>query len=365
LKEAVDGDQRIANGIDKFFHEAGEVNSETTTTTTPSRTRLLIGGIFFVSGFATPLLIPIVMSSNLPAGWKTLLSGLLALGIPEIFMLIAAGILGKQGFAYLKSKLWQWIAPPETVSLLRYRVGLLMFFVPVLFIWLHPYLEQASPELADKRVNLGLLSVSLMTASLLVLGGEFWDKLRGLFLYKMRVVQPVDQMEPTSPNTAQVKDTTPPSRMLIGGLFFVLSLLLPGFIPLLQQLPLSDEARLVFGGLMVFGIPQLLMLAAVAILGKPGFAYLKQRLGGLFKGLLASQVSHGRYRLGVLLLATPILIGFSWPYLTMVFDALHRYKYEIAITGDLMLVVAVFVLGGEFWEKLVSLFRHQSRVTSS
>lgn len=100
------------------------MNSETTTT--PSRNRLLIGGIFFVSGFATPLLIPIVMSSNLPTGWKTILSGLLALGIPEIYMLIAVGILGKQSFAYLKSKLWQWIAPQETVRLLRYHIGLFL-----------------------------------------------------------------------------------------------------------------------------------------------------------------------------------------------------------------------------------------------
>ena len=335
-----------------------------TTTATISRNRLLFGGIFFVAGFATPLLIPLVTISDLPTGWKTILSGFLALGIPEIFMLIAAGILGKQGLAYLKSRLWHLIAPPETVGLLRYRLGLLLLFVPILFIWLNPYLEQAQPWLNDKRLMLGLISNAMMALSLLVLGGEFWDKLRGLFLYNVRVVQPVDQMDPGQHKTVLGELELSRSRLLMGGLLFGLSLFLPVFIPLLKYVPISDESRLVIGGLMVFGIPQLLTVLAVTILGKPGFAYLKQRLGGSLRGLLATQVSQGRYRLGVLLFATPFLVGIAWPYLSIMFDALYRYKYEIAITGDLMLVVAVFVLGGEFWEKLIGLFRHQSRVAS-
>jgi hypothetical protein len=328
-----------------------------------SHARLLIGGAVFISGFAAPLAIPLVTSSNLPTGWKTFLSGFLALGIPEIFMLIAAGILGKQGFSYLKSKLWRMIAPPETVGLVRYRIGLLMFFVPIVFIWLHPYLEQAQPELADKRVNLGVLSVSLLTVSLFVLGGEFWDKLRGLFIYNATVIETAEQIagQPQAPGVV----VPPLSRLLLGGACFALSLFLPVFIPLLTYLPVSEEARLVVGGLMLFGVPQLFMLLAVTTLGKPGFAYLKQRLGGLLKGLLATEVSQWRYRLGVLLLAVPIMIGFSWPYLTTVLDTLYIYKYEIAIAGDVMLILAVFILGGGFWDKLVSLFRHRSRVATN
>lgn len=329
----------------------------------PSRARLLLGGIVFIAGFAAPVLIPVVTGSNLPAGWKTFLSGFLAIGIPEIFMLFAAGILGKQGFAYLKSKLWRLIAPPETVGLLRYRIGLLMFVAPIGFIWLHPYLEQAQPELADARMHLGLASVGLMTVSLFVLGGDFWDKLRGLFVYNATVIQAAAPGD--APQPAAQADVLPPmSRLLLGGACFAVSLFLPLFIPWLSHLPVGAEVRYVVGGLMVFGIPQILILLAASILGKPGFVYLRQRLGGLFKGLLVSRVSRGRHRLGVLLLAVPVLIGFSWPYLTGVFEILHQYKYKIAIAGDVMLVAAAFVLGGGFWDKLVGLFRHRSRVAT-
>ncbi len=314
-----------------------------------------------MAGFTAPLLIPLVIGSDLPSGWKTFLSGFLALGIPEILMIIAAGILGKKGFAYLKAKLWRFIEPAETVSLLRYRLGLLMFFVPVLFIWLHPYLEQAQPHIADKRVMMGMISVVLVSVSLFLLGGEFWNKLRGLFIYDMSVVQP-SKLSNTKPVSAQSGALPPKSRLFIGGLFFSFSLILPVFIPLLSYVSLNEEVRLVIGGLMVFGIPQVLMLLTVTILGKPGFDYLKQRLGGLLSRLLAAQVSQARYRLGLILLLIPLIVGITWPYLTFVFNVLHLYTYEIAIAGDVILILAVFILGGEFWEKLMSLFRYHSRV---
>lgn len=255
------------------------------------------------------------------------------------------------------------IQPAEIVSLLRYRIGLLMLFLPILFIWLHPYLEQAKPEIAEYRMLLGIISASMLLVSLFVLGGEFWDKLRSLFIYNMNVIQ-TKEPDATKPATVQTASLPPMSRLYMGGLFFVLSLLLPVFIPLLSHVPISDEIRLVIGGLMIFGIPQLFMLLAITILGKPGFSYLKQRLGGLLRGLLASHVSQARYRMGLMLLAFPLLLGITWPYLSMVFDTLHLYKYEIAIIGDVILILAVFILGGEFWEKLISLFRHRSRVAN-
>lgn len=34
----------------------------------------------------------------------------------------------------------------------------------------------------------------------------------------------------------------------------------------------------------------------------------------------------------------------------------------IAIAGDVLLVLAVFVLGGEFWDKIRALFIHRAKV---
>ncbi len=327
-----------------------------------SRTRMTMGGIVFVSGFFAPLLIPFVMQSSLSTEWKTLLSGFLALGVPEIFMLIAISIMGKEGFQFLKTKLWRMIEPPATVGLLRYYFGLLLLLIPILFIWLWPYVESSQLWMLENRITLSLISMAVVTISLIVLGGDFWDKLRGLFIYGTRVIQPSTQTSDITPDNAIVVPDLPISRLLLGGFLFLLSLFLPVFIPILKHIPVNDEWRSLLGGLMVFGIPQVFMFLAITVLGKPGFAYLRQCMGGWFSKLIPSRPSHNRYRLGIVLFTIPLLVGILWPYLITVFDALANYRLVIAIVGDLTIVVALMVLGGDFWKKLIGLFYHQCRV---
>jgi len=72
------------------------------------KTRFIIGGAVFVGGFLSPLLIPLVTSSDLPGNWKAILSTGLVAGLPEVGMLLAVAILGKQGFAQLKETLQDW-----------------------------------------------------------------------------------------------------------------------------------------------------------------------------------------------------------------------------------------------------------------
>lgn len=326
------------------------------------RSRMITGGIIFVCGFFVPLLIPLVMRSSLSTEWKTILSGFLAIGVPEIFMLIAISILGKEGFKFLKTKLWRMIEPPATVSHQRYYTGLLLFLIPILFVWLWPYVEVSQPWMLENRIMLSLTSAALITISLIVLGGDFWDKLRGLFVYGTRVNQPSAQTGNTITDSVVTVPDLPISRLLLGGFLFLLSLFLPLFIPFLKHIPVADEWRSLLGGLMVFGIPQVIMLLAITVLGKPGFAYLKQCMGGWFSKLVPSTVSHNRYRLGIVLLTIPLLSGILWPYIFLVFDALPDSRLEIAMAGDLTIVVALMVLGGDFWNKLTGLFNPQCRI---
>ena len=67
-----------------------------------SRTRFIVGSAVFGIGFLAPLLVPLVTASGLSAEWKTGLSGLLLFGIPEIGMLVAVAIMGKDGYEALK-----------------------------------------------------------------------------------------------------------------------------------------------------------------------------------------------------------------------------------------------------------------------
>ena len=147
----------------------------------PTKSRLILGGTIFISGFLSPLAIPLVTNSNLSTEWKTMLSAILVLGVPEAFMLIAIAILGKQGFDYLKSRLWKAVRPADKVSSTRYRIGLVLFFTPILFGWLHPYLELWIIEVEAHQVSLAIVGDIIFAISLFVLGGDFWLKIKALF----------------------------------------------------------------------------------------------------------------------------------------------------------------------------------------
>ncbi len=152
--------------------------------------RLRLGLVIFVVGFASPLLIPVVTASALPTQWKTILSGALAVGIPELFSIVAVAIMGKSGFNYIKERFFGFIkkhGPPERVSRTRYRIGLVMFCLPLLLGWSEPYFRQLSGFEAH-RLLVGVIGDLLLVSSLFVLGGEFWDKVRALFIRDARVV---------------------------------------------------------------------------------------------------------------------------------------------------------------------------------
>ncbi|MBW2227735.1 MAG: hypothetical protein JRG99_10595 [Deltaproteobacteria bacterium] len=58
------------------------------------RWRLHLGLIVLIIGFLSPLLIPLVTASELPTKWKAVISGCLAVGIPELFSIAAIAIMG-------------------------------------------------------------------------------------------------------------------------------------------------------------------------------------------------------------------------------------------------------------------------------
>ena len=161
----------------------------------PPRGRLIVGGVVFVAGFAAPALIPVVAASGLPASWKTALSGLLMVGIPELGMMAAVAILGKDGFEFLTGGIKRRLGvffkehgPAEHVSPKRYKIGLVMFLVPILIGWAAPYLGHHIPGYEGNELLYAIVGDVLLFSSLFVLGGEFWDKLRSLFVHPARAV---------------------------------------------------------------------------------------------------------------------------------------------------------------------------------
>mgnify|MGYP006927913393 FL=1 len=73
---------------------------------------------------------------------------------------------------------------------MRYRIGLVMFFFPILGGIFETYASHVIPHLILNRLWVDLLFDAMMVASLFVLGGSFWDKIRALFVVEARAVFP-------------------------------------------------------------------------------------------------------------------------------------------------------------------------------
>ncbi len=114
-----------------------------------------------------------------------------------------------------------------------------------------------------------------------------------------------------------------------------------------------------------FALNKALLLIAVAIMGKPGFYRLKQLVFGAFRRYAPPhEVGPLRYRIGLVLFATPIFLGWVSPYLQDITPTLSRHSIRAAIFGDAMLLIGLFVLGGSFWDKLHALFVREAQVSS-
>lgn len=154
----------------------------------------------------------------------------------------------------------------------------------------------------------------------------------------------------------------PGIRIKIGFAFFIISLAGPPvIIPLMPVFGVSTTTMATVSGVLLVGA-ELLLLAGAAIAGKDGYAYIKQTVFGFIKSYgPPEQVSKTRYRIGLVLFILPLFIGWAAPYFGDYMPGFNEYTLIYAIAGDVILATSLFVLGGEFWDKLHSLFIHSAR----
>jgi hypothetical protein len=155
--------------------------------------RMSLALALWVGGFFLPLAIPLVTTLPLPVATKTALSSLLVFGLPQLLTVIAIAIVGKSGFHYLKEQIFgaaKKLGPPMHVGRLRYRIGLVMLFLPLAVSLLEPYLTLLFDREPLPHWVYSAVDDTLFLMSFFVLGGEFWDKVKALFIYEARAVLP-------------------------------------------------------------------------------------------------------------------------------------------------------------------------------
>jgi len=152
-----------------------------------------VGVFFFVLSWISPLFIPLVTASDWPVTVKTVLSGFLLVGAPELLSVISIIFLGRAGFERLLGNLMSLLRlarPRGQVSRMRYRIGLFIMVSIIVFDYLVFYLPEWIPGYVEHRVLINLAVDAIFIADLFVLGGDFWDKLRALFLYDAKACIP-------------------------------------------------------------------------------------------------------------------------------------------------------------------------------
>ena len=135
----------------------------------PAGWRFKCGIGMFILAFALWLLIPIAASMDTPGSRIAALTGAIFIA-NKVLLISCIAVMGKEGFQQLKAIVF------------GHAIGLVMFVLPLLTSMLEPYIDQIWPGLRPNLWQLQLLGDVMLIASFFVLGGDFWNKLRGLFV---------------------------------------------------------------------------------------------------------------------------------------------------------------------------------------
>jgi len=168
-------------------------------------------------------------------------------------------------------------------------------------------------------------------------------------------------MNPEEPNR-NPSPTETNWRLWIGTSFLVLALFLPVGALALSWLgwPVAQSAFVAF--LLVGGMPEIICLLAIAVLGKANFESVvsvsKRTRLAMSLAAPASQLRYYAGLAGCLLNGVPLYIYAYAPWLLP--DGSN--KFYILVAADLIFFFSLFLAGGEFWEKFRRIFVWEGKV---
>jgi len=316
------------------------------------------GVLLLILAVVSPLLAPLILAADLPMATRRAMAGLLLFGVPMALMLVVVAMIGRPAYVFITSRTLGHGAFTEEVGVTRYRIGLAMVMIAALVSWIEPLVSPHVPVMQARRVLIGAIADGMVLIGLFVLGGVFWDKVRALFVHDSRVV--VDRSL-SSAGAAQ-EPVQVGWRFYLGAALFLCALLAWLLVPLATSAGWSTSKIATLSGIL-FISNKIALLAAIAIMGKPGFNHLKRLLFGFFRKFGPSQqVGRTRYHVGLIVLMVPVLLTWIAPYAPAILGNEGIYASLENRALELLLLVGLFLLGGEFWDKVSALFKHRAKV---
>jgi len=166
------------------------MTDQTDTLVLEKNVRFYFGMVLFAMAWLTPALIPLALKLPISAEAKGTVSTLLLFGGPEVFGLAAVALLGKKTVQYFMNKimskvksLFRWELPIKPISRFRYTIGLIMFWLPTLLAVIEFRFESMRGLYGEHYWTASIAMDVIFLLSLFVLGANFWDKFRSLFVH--------------------------------------------------------------------------------------------------------------------------------------------------------------------------------------
>ncbi len=134
----------------------------------------------------------LVPATNWPAAVKAAVGGILFFAF-EILAIPAVAIMGKDNYTRIAARFLGWVKmlkPAEHVGPVRHAIGIALFLLPIVPSYVMAYAPAWLPDHSPWRLWICLGADAMFLASLFILGGDFWDKLKALFIRDARAVFP-------------------------------------------------------------------------------------------------------------------------------------------------------------------------------
>jgi len=126
---------------------------------------------------------------------KNVIVGIFWISAP-VLKISSVAILGKPTYLWIKAKFmhhYHRVMRPYHESRLRYNIGLVLFCIPVVPTYIMAYAPQVVSDNFYLRLILNVSVDVIFITSLFVLGGDFWDKLKALFVFSAKVKFPEEE----------------------------------------------------------------------------------------------------------------------------------------------------------------------------
>lgn len=157
-------------------------------------------------------------------------------------------------------------------------------------------------------------------------------------------------------------------RRPVGVSLFVLHIILPLIaLVVVPILGLPEGTNAILFGLSVVGGPDLLLIAAIAVLGKDGVAQLMSSLGSVVRNVTRwDRVTRRRYIAGLWVLSIslvlPTAILFFWNDSIVKVGDQPGWGYWVLLASTFAFIGAVLSMGAPLWSRIQAIFTWDAEI---